>query len=98
MVWQSEADEIAVIGVYIDLDAQIPVTELAVKRQLPDLPEGVQQMGTIAVVAVTPDDSVLLETVLATVDEITEPGTFTETGPLIMSELVDLLSVGNFQR
>lgn len=41
--------------------------------------------------------STLLETVLGSVEEIAEPGSVTETKPLIMSELVSTLTSGSFQ-
>jgi carbonic anhydrase len=41
--------------------------------------------------------SPMLETVFASVDAIAEPGTKTTTGPLIMSEVANLVSSGNFQ-
>lgn len=98
MVWQSEAQEIAVIGVYIDIDPQSAApaagNATVARRQLP---EGVQAMGKTAALAVTPADSVLLETVFSSIDQIVEPGTFTETQPLVMSELVSLLNAGSFQ-
>ncbi|KAI1460155.1 carbonic anhydrase [Annulohypoxylon moriforme] len=42
--------------------------------------------------------STLLETIFSSVGEIATPGTSTKTKPLVMSELVDTLKAGNFQR
>lgn len=44
-----------------------------------------------------PTASKLLETVLGSSDKISEPGSAIHTEPLIMSELVDVLSKGTFQ-
>lgn len=41
--------------------------------------------------------SALLETVLSSVDAISKPGTEVKTKPLVMSELVNILSSGSFQ-
>lgn len=40
----------------------------------------------------------LLETIFSSVGEIAEPGTETKTKPLVMSELVNTLKAGGFQR
>ncbi|KAI0883892.1 carbonic anhydrase [Annulohypoxylon maeteangense] len=42
--------------------------------------------------------STLLETIFSSVGEIATPGTKTKTKPLVMSELVNTLKAGNFQR
>ncbi|KAI1204868.1 carbonic anhydrase [Annulohypoxylon truncatum] len=42
--------------------------------------------------------STLLETIFGSVGEIATPGTSTTTKPLVMSELVDTLKTGSFQR
>ncbi|KAI1760304.1 carbonic anhydrase [Hypoxylon sp. FL1150] len=78
MVFGTEAEEIAVIGVYVDLVDTASVLELHI------LPRA------------TP--STLLETIFSSVGEIATPGSSTTTKPLVMSELVDLLKAGSFQR
>lgn len=78
MVFSTEAKEIAVIGVYVDLVDTTSILELHI------LPRA------------TP--STLLETIFSSVGEIATPGTSTTTKPLVMSELVDLLKAGSFQR
>ncbi|KAK1759869.1 putative carbonic anhydrase [Echria macrotheca] len=104
MVWQSEAQEIAVIGVYIDVvDGAAAVTSVAeptpverrgrfMRGQEPALQR--RQNGT-AVAAGTP--TVLLETIFSVADAIATPGTKVTTPPLIMSEVVNLIKAGNFQ-
>ncbi|RYP79425.1 hypothetical protein DL770_006662 [Monosporascus sp. CRB-9-2] len=82
MVFQSEANEVAVIGMYIDIEdcgARGPVKQRACNQPHRRAP------------------SSLLETVFASVGEIAEPGSHTTTAPLVMSEVVDALTAGNFQ-
>ncbi|RYP40592.1 hypothetical protein DL767_001592 [Monosporascus sp. MG133] len=86
MVFQSEANEVAVIGMYIDIEdcgAGGPGSVNAKKAEC-------KQLSRRA-------PSSLLETVFASVEEIAEPGSHTTTGPLVMSEVVDALTAGNFQ-
>lgn len=93
-VWQSAEQEIAVIGTYIDVvvdgaaAAAPPVTAPSArfrKRQAAAPANGSAGATT------------LLETVFSKVGEIAQPGTKTETPPLVLSELVDLWKAGSFQ-
>ncbi|KAH7248233.1 alpha carbonic anhydrase [Fusarium solani] len=65
------------------------------KRQLPSIQGHFFLVNTPSTSVVTA--STLLETVLGSVEEISEPGTVTKTQPLIMSELVNTLAAGSFQ-
>ncbi|KAM5349685.1 hypothetical protein ACJ41O_006190 [Fusarium nematophilum] len=65
------------------------------KRQLPSIQGHFFHVNTPSTSAVTA--STLLETVLGSVEEISEPGSVTKTQPLIMSELVNTLAAGSFQ-
>ncbi|KAI1392507.1 carbonic anhydrase [Hypoxylon trugodes] len=78
MVFTSEEEEIAVIGVYVDL-VDVPTTV-----QLHIIPRN--------------SPSNLLETIFSSIGEIASPGAKTTTKPLIMSELVQFLNTGSFQR
>ncbi|KAI2611838.1 carbonic anhydrase [Hypoxylon sp. NC1633] len=78
MVFTSEANEIAVIGVYVDLVDDPTLIHLHIlPRRTP---------------------SALLETIFSSIGEIASPGTKTTTKPLVMSEVVNLLKAGSFQR
>ncbi|KAM0424413.1 hypothetical protein ACHAPT_010334 [Fusarium lateritium] len=89
MVWQSEAKDIAVIGVYIDLDdGASAATSHYGRGKKRSAMEPRQNAAT---------PSTLVETVLGSVDKITTPGSTTHTEPLAMSELVKLLTSGSFQ-
>ncbi|RYP68629.1 hypothetical protein DL769_005466 [Monosporascus sp. CRB-8-3] len=96
MVFQSEANEVAVIGVYIDVEDPGAATPSRANGKYPHGPRvnaalaGRDQLHRRA-------PSPLLETIFASVEEIAEPGSHTTTGPLIMSEVVDALTAGNFQ-
>jgi carbonic anhydrase len=85
MVFQSAQQEIAVIGVYINVV---------------DQPAGATRrsriMGRQAAVAPSAA-STLLETVFASVGEIATPGTKTKTQPLVMSEVVDAIKGAQLQ-
>ncbi|KAK0617508.1 alpha carbonic anhydrase [Immersiella caudata] len=104
MVWQSEQQEIAVIGLYVQIatEGAAPVVAAPVQtverrgrfsRRNVELER--RQNGTVSAGAVAP--SVLLETVFSVADAITTPGTKVETPPLIMSEVVNLLKANSFQ-
>ncbi|AEO58693.1 hypothetical protein MYCTH_2306185 [Thermothelomyces thermophilus ATCC 42464] len=90
MVFQSEAQEIAVIGTYIniaDTSAAAPSKRSRVFGRQEAKPP-----ATGAVAATT-----LLETIFSVVDKIAVPGTKTTTPPLVMSEVVDVLKANAFQ-
>ena len=102
MVFQSEDNRVAVIGVYVD-------TADDAGGAGGDAPAVVGN-GTLGVDAGTQTNltardnklqkrapTTLLETVFASVGDISKPGSETHTEPLVMSELVDLLTAGNFQ-
>jgi hypothetical protein len=104
MVWQSEQQEIAVIGMYIQIatEGAVPVASAPTQpverrgrfsRRNAELER--RQNGTVSTGAVAP--SVLLETVFSVADAVTTPGTKVETPPLIMSEVVSLLKANSFQ-
>ncbi|KAF7539130.1 hypothetical protein G7Z17_g12482 [Cylindrodendrum hubeiense] len=86
MVWQSEASELAVIGVYVDI-ADANAARIKAKKSKKS--KGIYAKATTA--------STLLETVLGSVDKISTPGSTITTEPLIMSEVVNLLSAGSFK-
>jgi carbonic anhydrase len=90
MVFQSAAQEIAVIGVYINVN-DAPATPAAAKRSRIF---GRQEAAPPAT-GVTP--TTLLETIFSTVDQISTPGTKVKTPPLVMSEVVDVLKANAFQ-
>ncbi|GAO16039.1 hypothetical protein UVI_02053850 [Ustilaginoidea virens] len=71
MVWQAPGGQVAVIGVFVDLNSS-PRTDATWQ-------------------------SPLLQTVFDSVGSISRPGTKTQTRPLVMSELVKILSSGTFQ-
>ena len=82
------------------MERRLAAREQADKRQLPTLPglpAGATPMSLTPMNIVDPADSVLLETVFASVEAIKEPGSVTQTSPLIMSELVNHLIAGGFQ-
>ncbi len=99
-VWQSEAQEIAVIGVYIDIatEAAAAAAPAVVQRRgrfARAEPELQRRQNATAPSSGAP--TVFLETAFSVVDAIATPGTKTETPPLIMSELVDILKANSFQ-
>lgn len=109
MVWESDAQQIAVIGTYIGIDEASPA--VAATRAIANAPAQRRSSSRLrrrqspqpALMGVSanssaPVSSTLLETVLTTVGAISTPGTATKTPPLIMSEIVSLLSAGSFQR
>lgn len=89
MVFQTAAETptIAVIGVFVDVDVG---TSILRRRQL-------GQMRTIPLFATESAPSVLLETLLSSVEEIATPGTKVTSKPLVFSELVNTLQLGSFQ-
>lgn len=100
MVFQSEDNRVAVIGVYVDTSDDAAeaggATEEAANSTL--------AVGAKTHLAARNNNKLqrrapttMLETVFASVGEISEPGTLTKTAPLVMSEIVDLLTAGNFQ-
>lgn len=96
MVFQTKEKEIAVIGVYINIADQ-PASNTNPKRALTrhsrrkDAASPPPKPNPPA--AATP----LLETLFASLPEITTPGSKTTTAPLSMSELVTLLKGNRFQ-
>lgn len=125
MVFQSPEEDIAVMGVFVDLDTGVAaaadtaaaqaITPPAAKRNIGQHPHS--RRGEVAsaprtdshlrtivgllatsLATVTGSSSALLETVLAQVQEIASPGSVAKTQPLVMSELVDTLLAGSFQR
>ncbi|KAK4043310.1 alpha carbonic anhydrase [Parachaetomium inaequale] len=94
MVFQSAAQEIAVIGTYIGIaDAAAAAPAARAKRsRISARQEATPPPATGAVKATT-----LLETIFSVVDKIAVPGTVVKTPPLVMSEVVDVLKANAFQ-
>ena len=84
MVFQSAAQEIAVVGVYIGI---ADGAAAAAKRST--------RFDRRQSAATAP--TTLLETIFSVVDQIATPGTKTKTPPLVMSEVVDLVKAQPFQ-
>lgn len=126
MVWESAAGDVAVVGVYIDVENSDSATEEVVQDPA-EIAAGKAAVASEAEAgATTPARkrsirafrrdraesalkaepakkkkraaTTLLETVFSSIDAITKPGTVTTTEPLVMSELVDLINSGEFQR
>jgi carbonic anhydrase len=90
MVFQSAAQEIAVIGVYINVnDAPAAAAPAAKRSRIFGRQEAAPATGTAP--------TTLLETIFSTVDQISTPGTKVKTPPLVMSEVVDVLKANAFQ-
>jgi hypothetical protein len=104
MVWQSEQQEIAVIGVYIQIanENAAPVVAAPVAlerrgrfdRRSPELQR--RQNGTVSAGGPVAA-STLLQTIFSVADGVVNPGTKVETPPLVMSEVVNLLKANSFQ-
>ncbi|KAK7428452.1 hypothetical protein QQZ08_005071 [Neonectria magnoliae] len=102
MVWQSADEQIAVIGVYIDLDdgaAAAAAESRGGSRKPRSIAarevKSLNNTKSSNIKAAT--SSTLLETVLGSVDQIPTPGDVVTTQPLVMSELVKTLAAGSFQ-
>ncbi|PKS12994.1 hypothetical protein jhhlp_000335 [Lomentospora prolificans] len=102
MVWESAQGQIAVIGVYIDVENsqaagaanQTAVTSVpAEKRSAKMDPKYKREEPKVAKRATT----ALLDTVFSSLPAITQPGTKTTTQPLIMSEIVDIINASDLQ-
>ncbi len=89
MVFQSAAQEIAVVGVYIGIAEGAAVAAPAAKRSRI---VGRQEAAPAATAPTT-----LLETIFSTVGQIATPGTKVKTPPLVMSEVVNVLKANAFQ-
>ncbi|RYP55182.1 hypothetical protein DL768_000176 [Monosporascus sp. mg162] len=96
MVFQTEANEVAVIGVYIDIEDTGAAASGGGSGNY-TLGPGVNATLAARNQLHRRAPSSLLETVFASVEEIAEPGSHTTTAPLVMSEVVDALTAGNFQ-
>ncbi|KAK4128030.1 carbonic anhydrase [Parathielavia appendiculata] len=106
MVFQSAAQEIAVIGVYINVNdapaasaaAAAAATTTKTKRSRSRI-FGRQDPASnnTAAAPATTTPTALLETLFSTVDQISTPGTKVKTPPLVMSEVVDFLKANAFQ-
>ncbi len=99
MVFQTADAKVAVVGVYIDVDTGVAPAAPAARRRdrvaARSLVPPVVMSAGITVGA--PTTSVLLETLLSSVEEIATPGTKVTSKPLVFSELVDTLKLGSFQ-
>lgn len=109
MVFQSEDNQVAVVGVYIDTiddtEAEAPeagaeegaeaVVEAGEEGLNATLSAHIKQRDYSTIGRRAP--TAMLETVFASVGEIAEPGSHTTTGPLAMSEVVEAITAGGFQ-
>ncbi|KAI8715978.1 Alpha-carbonic anhydrase domain-containing protein [Fusarium sp. LHS14.1] len=95
MVWQTAEEEIAVIGVYIDLDDGAAAAAASSAKS--HHARGRAKRAALEPRQSAATASTVLETVLGSVDKIATPGATTHTEPLAMSELVKLLTSGSFQ-
>jgi len=105
MVWESAQGQIAVVGVYIDVEnanggavAAPPAaneTAATEKRSAKMDPRYKREAEPKVAKRAT---TTLLETVFSSVGAITQPGTKTETEPLVMSEIVDIINAGDLQK
>lgn len=103
MVFQSAAQEIAVIGVYIEIATDnaagtpsvVQAPEANITRR--GRPERRKNQHSRRQIVRSTGPTVLLETVLSQVGSISTPGTKVATGPVIMSEIVNVLKSGSFQ-
>ncbi|KAK4156598.1 alpha carbonic anhydrase [Chaetomidium leptoderma] len=96
MVFQSAAQEIAVVGAYINIADAAPAA--ATKKRSSRINNNNRRQEAAAppaAAAITP--TTLLETIFSVVDQIATPGTKVTTPPLVMSEVVDLLKANAFQ-
>ena len=95
MVFQSAAQEIAVIGTYINIAdaAAAPAAPAAKRSRIFGRQAATPPPAAGGAVAAT----TLLETIFSVVDQIAVPGTKVKTPPLVMSEVVDVLKANAFQ-
>ncbi|ERS97063.1 hypothetical protein HMPREF1624_06392 [Sporothrix schenckii ATCC 58251] len=95
MVWEGVTDptSVAVISAYIGLVDQNNGGDLGAGTSKAANVAGAQPAATSASGATT-----ALETVLNTVDKIATPGTSIKTPAVSMSEIVDILTAGEFQQ
>ena len=89
MVFQSAAQEIAVVGVYIGIASAAAPAAAAKRSRIAARQEAAPPASTAP--------TTLLETVFSTVGQIAVPGTKAKTPPLVMSEVVNLLKANAFQ-
>ncbi|KPM44954.1 hypothetical protein AK830_g1649 [Neonectria ditissima] len=101
MVWQSEDEKIAVIGVYIDLDdgaaAAAAKSKSKTRKSRSHVARAAKALENKSTTVKAATASTLLETILGSVDQIPTPGDVVTTEPLVMSELVETLVAGSFQ-
>lgn len=125
MVFQTAEGDIAVVGVFVDLDAGTAAASNAATVQVVTPPSAKRNVGhhphsrrgeaasapradshldriigllTSSLTATAGTSSALLETVFTQVEEIASPGSVVKTQPLVMSDLVNTLLAGSFQR
>ncbi|KAK4107897.1 carbonic anhydrase [Canariomyces notabilis] len=98
MVWQSAEQEIAVIGMYINVadgGAVANGTAPAAKRDLNHNSRFFRRQAAAPPAATAPTN--VLETIFSVVDQISTPGTKVKTPPLVMSEVVDVIKANALQ-
>lgn len=100
-VFESADGQLAVIGVYVEVDVGSAVT-VVTKRRRNALAQAMAGTNfTIMPSSALPEtdaiSSPMLETVFASVEEIATPGTKVTTSPLSFVEYVEALKAGSFQ-
>ncbi|ELR07235.1 hypothetical protein GMDG_02462 [Pseudogymnoascus destructans 20631-21] len=93
MVFQTPEKDIAVIGVFVDLDNGVAASAPRADSHL----SAIVQLPPSSLATAAGTSSALLETVFSQVAKIASPGSVVETKPLVMSELVNILLAGSFQ-
>lgn len=101
MVWQSAQQEIAVVGLYVNIadaaggaaNASAP----AAKRELSYGSRMFRRQVVTPPPAAGTAPTTLLETIFGVVDQISTPGTKVRTPPLVMSEVVDIIRANSLQ-
>ncbi|GAB1315547.1 hypothetical protein MFIFM68171_05757 [Madurella fahalii] len=103
MVWQSAQQEIAVIGLYINIaDAAGDATNISRPAAKRELSYGSRMFRRQEATPPPPPaasnaPTTLLETIFGVVDQISTPGTKVRTPPLVMSEVVDIIRANSLQ-
>lgn len=103
MVFESANQSIAVVGTYINIsDKPADVGTVPSNGNTTAKRSDWRSMNRRLVPRNTTGEqnapSLLLETVLASVGDISQPGTSTTTGPLALGDVASILSAGNFQK
>lgn len=100
MVFQAADTEIAVLGTYIDISsssATVAKREIGKRSTTKDCGNASPVNTSINAVS-DGTASTMLETLFASVGEISTPGTSTTTSALVMSDVISMLSATTFKR